>query len=148
MPQMMFMLRKRPFTAAETNTIMTEWPGVQPLIVPDHIAVAPYEGLRYPLLKDETQPVRAKHALAGRRDVTAQLGELRRALDSLNENAEKITETPPVGHELFKLGVLTSKVPQFHLLAAGNPEPESVLISPLYQITIDPALRREAVAGD
>jgi hypothetical protein len=39
-------------------------------------------------------------------------------------------------------------VPQFHLLAAGNPEPDSVLISPLYQITIDPALRREAVAGD
>jgi len=45
MPQMMFMLRKRPFTAAETNTIMTEWPGIEPLIVPDHVAVAPYEGL-------------------------------------------------------------------------------------------------------
>jgi NADH-quinone oxidoreductase subunit G len=111
-------------------------------------SVGPYEGLRYPALKDESNPPQAKHALAGRRDVTAQLGELRRALDSLNENAPKITETPPVGHELFKLGVLTSKVPQFHLLAAGNPEPESVLISPLYQITIDPALRREAVAGD
>src|SRR5205085_11059474 len=60
--------------------------------------VAPYEGLRYPLLKDESEPVQAKHALKGLRDVTAQLGELRRALDSLNENAEKITETPPVGH--------------------------------------------------
>src|SRR5207237_3835569 len=47
--------------------------------------VAPYEGLRYPLLKDETQPAQAKHALAGRRDVSAQLGELRRALDSINE---------------------------------------------------------------
>ena len=44
--------------------------------------------------------------------------------------------------------MLTSKVPQFHLLAAGNPEPDSVLISPLYQITLDPALRREAAAGD
>jgi hypothetical protein len=50
---------------------------------------------------------------------------------------------------LFRLGTLTGKVPQFHLLAAGNPEPESVLISPLYQITVDPPLRRgEAVAGD
>jgi len=110
--------------------------------------VPAYEGLRYPLLKDESKPVQVKHALAGRRDVTAQLAELRRALESLDENAEKITETPPVGHELFKLGVLTSKVPQFHLLAAGNPEPESVLVSPLYQITLDPGLRREAAAGD
>ena len=111
-------------------------------------SVGPYEGLRYPALKDESNPAQARHAIAGRRDVTAQIGELRRALDSMQETAKKITETPPVGHELFKLGVLTSKVPQFHLLAAGNPEPESVLISPLYQITIDPALRREAVAGD
>jgi NADH-quinone oxidoreductase subunit G len=111
-------------------------------------SVAPYEGLRYPLLKDESKPAQAKYALAGRRDVSAQLGELRRALESMDAAAEKITQTPPVGHELFKLGVLTSKVPQFHLLAAGNPEPESVLISPLYQITIDPALRREAAAGD
>jgi hypothetical protein len=59
-------------------------------------------------------------------------------------------ETPPVGHELFKPGELTGKVPQFHLLAAGNPKPPDVLISPLYQITIDAGLRRtdEAVAGD
>jgi NADH-quinone oxidoreductase subunit G len=110
--------------------------------------VPAYEGLRYPLLKDESKPVQVKHALAGRRDVSAQLGELRRSLEALDENALKITGTPPVGHELFKLGVLTSKVPQFHLLAAGNPEPESVLISPLYQITVDPALRRGAVAGN
>src|SRR3989440_695462 len=110
-------------------------------------SVHAYEGLRYPLLKDETEPVQARHALAVRRDATAQLGELRRSVESLDESAEKVSGTPPVGHELFKLGVLTSKVPQFHLLAAGNPEPESVLISPLYQITIDPALRREAAAG-
>jgi hypothetical protein len=45
---------------------------------------------------------------------------------------------------------LTEKTPQFHLLEAGNPEPPSVLISPLYQITIDSKLKREeaAVAGD
>src|SRR5256714_1774737 len=111
-------------------------------------SVHAYEGLRYPLLKDETEPVQARHALAVRRDATAPLGELRRSGETPDESAEKVSGTPPVGHELFKLGVLTSKVPQFHLLAAGNPEPESVLISPLYQITIDPALRREAAAGD
>ncbi|HST53373.1 MAG TPA: molybdopterin-dependent oxidoreductase [Pyrinomonadaceae bacterium] len=110
--------------------------------------VPAYEGLRYPLLKDESKPAQVRHAVAGRRDVSAQLGEMREAVLALDESGEKITATPPVGHELFKLGVLTSKVPQFHLLADGNPEPESVLISPLYQITLDPALRREAVAGD
>ena len=36
-------------------------------------------------------------------------------------------------------GTLTDKVPQFHLLAAGNPRPESVHISPLYQITVKAA---------
>jgi anaerobic selenocysteine-containing dehydrogenase len=110
--------------------------------------VAEYDGLRYPLLKDETIPRQAKRALAGRRDITSALGELRGAVELMDESGEKITGTPAVGHELFKLGTLTGKVPQFHLLAAGNPKPESVLISPLYQITLDPSLRREAVAGD
>ena len=50
---------------------------------------------------------------------------------------EKITVTPDVGHELFKLGMLTDKVPQFHLLATGNPRPETTAVSPLYQITVD-----------
>jgi anaerobic selenocysteine-containing dehydrogenase len=111
-------------------------------------SVPAYEGLRYPLLKDETNPVQVKHARAAAGDGASLAGLLREAVASLDESAEKVTQTPPVGHELFKLGVLTSKVPQFHLLAAGNPEPDSVLISPLYQITIDPALRREAAAGD
>jgi hypothetical protein len=67
----------------------------------------------------------------------------------LSETALKLEGTPEVGHELFKPGTLTGKVPQFPLLAAGNPEPPSVAISPLYQITIDSTLRRtEAVAGD
>jgi hypothetical protein len=34
-PQMLFMLRKRPFTADETKQIMTEWP-VRPMIVPGY----------------------------------------------------------------------------------------------------------------
>jgi NADH-quinone oxidoreductase subunit G len=110
--------------------------------------VPAYDGLRYPLLKDETKPVQAKHTLAASRDITSTLNDLRGAVESMDESGEKIAATPPVGHELFKLGTLTDKVPQFHLLAAGNPKPESVLISPLYQITLDPSLRREAVAGD
>jgi NADH-quinone oxidoreductase subunit G len=110
--------------------------------------VPAYEGLRYPALKDESNPVQVKHAVSAGRDFSASLAGLREAVESLDETAEKITGTPPVGHELFKIGTLTGKVPQFHLLAAGNPEPKSVLISPLYQITLDPSLRREAVAGD
>ncbi|HJU57075.1 MAG TPA: hypothetical protein VJ715_20990, partial [Pyrinomonadaceae bacterium] len=74
---------------------------------------------------------------------------LRLGVEGMSEEAEKLTGTPPVGHELFKPGTLTGKVPQFHLLAAGNPEPPSVLISPLYQITIDANLRQtEAAVGD
>ncbi|HEV7891329.1 MAG TPA: molybdopterin-dependent oxidoreductase [Pyrinomonadaceae bacterium] len=111
-------------------------------------SVPAYEGLRYPLLKDESKPVQVKHALAGGGDHAGALGNLREAVSELGETGDKTVGTPNVGHELFKLGVLTGKVPQFHLLAAGNPEPESVLISPLYQITISPSLRPEAAAGD
>ena len=112
--------------------------------------VPAYNGLRYPLLKDETRPVQAKHAVSEQRSLSEELGRIRGAVEKLSETALKLTGTPPVGHELFKLGTLTEKTPQFHLLAAGNPEPPSVLISPLYQITIDPGLQRrtEAVAGD
>lgn len=111
--------------------------------------VPAYEGLRYPLLKDESKPVQAKHPLAGRRDTTSMLEDLRRGVERLPDTGEKLSETPPVGHELFKPGTLTGKVPQFHLLAAGNPEPPDVLVSPLYQITLDAGLRREALtAGD
>jgi NADH-quinone oxidoreductase subunit G len=112
--------------------------------------VPAYAGLRYPLLKDETQPVQAKYALkqdAG--DGRAQLDALTESVRELDESGERLTGTPPVGHELFKVGTLTGKVPQFHLLAAGNPEPPDVLVSPLYQITLDGSLRREAAtAGD
>ena len=111
--------------------------------------VPAYEGLRYPQLKDESEPVQVKHRLAAGGDVSGALGELRSVVNELPGEGEKLTETPPVGHELFRIGTLTGKVPQFHLLAAGNPEPENVLISPLYQITIDSSLRREtAAAGD
>jgi anaerobic selenocysteine-containing dehydrogenase len=111
--------------------------------------VPPYEGLRYALLKNEAKPVQAKHRQAEQRDITKELDGVRLGVESLSETTEKLMGTPEVGHELFKPGTLTGKVPQFPLLAAGNPEPPTVAISPLYQITLDSALRRaEPVAGD
>lgn len=111
--------------------------------------IAQYEGLRYPNLKDETNPRQARHALAEKRDVANALNALRANVEALSEKGELLEGTPPVGHELFKIGTLTGKVPQFHLLAAGNPKPENVLVSPLYQITLDAGLKREPVtAGD
>jgi len=101
-----------------------------------------YAELRYPLLKDESQPVSAKHAIAPKRDLASEIASIRRAVEGLSNDGEKIGGTPSVGHELFKLGTLTDKVPQFHLLAAGNPKPETFAISPLYQITIDEGLKR------
>jgi NADH-quinone oxidoreductase subunit G len=102
-----------------------------------------YSGLRYPLLKDETQPVQVKHAITAQRDLSAELSEIRKRVEEMDKQAEKNQLTPAVGHELFKLGTLTDKVPQFHLLAAGNPKPETVSISPLYQITVDDELKRQ-----
>ncbi|HYX42848.1 MAG TPA: molybdopterin-dependent oxidoreductase, partial [Pyrinomonadaceae bacterium] len=103
--------------------------------------VPAYEGLRYPLLKDESQPVQVKHALAERRDVTGALQEMRTRVQQMNTTGARPTETPKVGHELFKPGTLTSKTPQFPLLYAGNPKPPTVLVSPLYQITVDENLK-------
>jgi len=101
-----------------------------------------YAELRYPLLKDESQPVPVKHAIAPKRDLASEIAAIRRAIEGLSNDGEKFGDTPSVGHELFKLGTLTDKVPQFHLLAAGNPKPETFAISPLYQITIDEGLKR------
>jgi NADH-quinone oxidoreductase subunit G len=111
--------------------------------------VPAYAGLRYPVLKDESNPVPAKYKIAESRDLTSEMIALREAVQALPGAGDKITVTPKVGHELFKLGTLTDKVPQFHLLAAGNPRPETVRVSPLYQITVDAGLRDElAVAVD
>lgn len=110
--------------------------------------VPAYAGLRYPVLKDESNPVQAKYKIAEQRDLSAELNSLRAAVESLPDSGEKVTTTPRVGHELFKIGTLTDKVPQFHLLAAGNPRPETVRVSPLYQITVDESLRHEAAAVD
>ena len=103
-----------------------------------------YEGLRYPLLKDESQPVQVKHAQAPQHDLSEALESIRKGSGG-QEDAAKTQATPPVGHELFKPGALISKTPQIELLAAGNPTPETFAISPLYQITIDDGLKREPV---
>src|SRR5688572_26270949 len=95
--------------------------------------VAPYSGMRYPLLKDETNPIQAKYVV-GQTDVGEALAAVRNSIEALDETGEKIYGTPKVGHELFRIGNLTDKVPQFHLLASGNPRPETTAISPLYQI--------------
>ena len=109
--------------------------------------VPAYSELRYPLLKDETHPVQAKHTIAERRDLSATVNALASLVEALPETGEKPLLTPKVGHELFKIGALTGKTEQFHLLAAGNPRPETVSISPIYQITIDDRLRATA-SGD
>jgi NADH-quinone oxidoreductase subunit G len=110
--------------------------------------VPAYAGLRYPVLKDESNPVQARYAVAEQRDLTAELSELRAAVEALPATGDKPGVTPKVGHELFKIGTLTGKVPQFQLLAEGNPRPETVRVSPLYQITVDRELRPETVAAD
>jgi NADH-quinone oxidoreductase subunit G len=108
-------------------------------------SVAAYEGIRYPALKDESNPVQAKHTVAASVDVTSQMLTLRRRVESFIETDDKAQATPPIGHELFKPGTLTKRTPQFLLLDAGNPKPPTVLVSPLYQLTVDPNLRRATV---
>ena len=50
---------------------------------------------------------------------------------------EKNNVTPKVGHKLHRLTTMTSKTPQFHLLAHGNPKPENLLVAPLQQFELD-----------
>lgn len=102
-----------------------------------------YTGLRYPILKNESKPVQVKHAIAAERGLDAEFDAIRKQVQALADQGEKINETPPVGHELFKPGTLIGKTPQIQLLAEGNPVPESFAISPLYQITVDEGLKRE-----
>jgi NADH-quinone oxidoreductase subunit G len=98
--------------------------------------VGAYSGMTYPLLKDETNPVQAKHQVANDAPSGQGIDALRERVEALNATGEKINATPDVGTGLFKLGGLTEKVPQFRLLAEGNPRPETNAVSPLYQITI------------
>ncbi|MEP7037594.1 MAG: molybdopterin-dependent oxidoreductase [Acidobacteriota bacterium] len=109
-------------------------------------SVAGYEGLRYPHLKDESKPVQVKHETYAKRELTAEIDALKLNIERLSDESDKNTETPRVGHKLFRLTTMTSKTPQFHLLAHGNPKPENLLVSPLVQFNLDGTLRRGELA--
>ena len=100
-------------------------------------SVPAYEGLRYPALKDESNPARTSYAVAASPDVSGAVTALKARVESMSGDTEKITETPRVGHKLHRLTTMTSKTEQFHLLAHGNPKPGNLLVSPLFQFALD-----------
>lgn len=99
--------------------------------------VAAYEGLRYPMLKDESAPVQAKYEITGGKDVSGWQKSLRARVEAMGDAAEKNTAVPRVGHKLHRVTTMTGKTDQFHLLANGNPKPENLLVSPLIQFGLD-----------
>ena len=109
-------------------------------------SVSAYNGLRYPHLKDESKPVQVKHTIVEKRELTAEFDVLKTKAEKLSNEANKITETPKVGHKLFRLTTMTEKTPQFHLLAHGNPKPENLLVSPLVQFNLDGSARVAEIA--
>lgn len=98
--------------------------------------VQAYEGLRYPALKDESNPVQAKYPIQSELDVSGAAAELRQSLEAGQPGA-KNNDVPHVGHKLHRLTTMTSKTAQFHLLANGNPKPANLLLSPLQQFGLD-----------
>lgn len=100
-------------------------------------AIEPYNGIRYPHLKDESRPVQVKHKIWKKKDLKNQIEVLHERVVRMPEEVEKINITPRVGHKLHRLTTLTSKTPEFHLLAHGNPKPENVFVSPLLQFNLD-----------
>ena len=107
--------------------------------------VPAYTGLRYPDLKDESRPVQVKYEI--RTNSAAQaLDVLKERVASLPDAGEKNTVTPRVGHKLHRLTTMTSKTPQFHLLAHGNPKPENLLVAPLNQFNLDGTPKSEGMA--
>ena len=104
-------------------------------------SVPAYKGLRYPMLKDESNPVQAKHVI-GNNNVSAHVDNLKRSVASVN-GGEKNQQMPQVGHKLHRLTTMTSKTPQFHLLANGNPKPENLLVAPLAQFELDGSPKKD-----
>ncbi len=100
-------------------------------------SVPAYAGLRYPALKDESQPVQASYPAVSGTNVEPAVGSLIERAAKLDVSAGKKTETPPIGHKLHRLTTMTSKTAQFHLLAHGNPKPENLLVSPLLQLDLN-----------
>lgn len=109
--------------------------------------ISHYFGLRYPALKDESQPVQVKHPLASGRDLSTEIAVLQKRLETMPNEGSKNNVTPRIGHKLHRLTTLTSKTDQFHLLAAGNPKPDNLLVSPLVQFNLDGTPREVADAA-
>ncbi len=109
-------------------------------------SVAPYEGIRYPHLKDESNPVQVKHSIASKRDLSKESDALTQNAENLPDEAEKNTHTPRIGHKLHRITTLTGKTPQFHLLAHGNPKPENLLVAPLVQLNLDGTVKTQEIA--
>ncbi len=109
-------------------------------------SVPAYEGLRYPMLKDESNPVQVKHAVNSAPDLSKYSDVLKQRADQMSDDSGKNLETPRIGHKLHRLTVMTSKTEQFHLLAHGNPKPDNLLLSPLVQFDLDGKPRESAAA--
>ena len=107
-------------------------------------SVPAYAGVRYPDLKDESRPVQVKHEITSS---SSGLNGLGSRIESLPDNAEKNVTTPKVGHKLHRLTTMTSKTPQFHLLAHGNPKPQNLLVAPLQQFNLDGTPKGEDMAA-
>lgn len=106
-------------------------------------AVPSYDGLRYPDLKDESNPVQAKYELSSN-GIDAEA--LKKLADAIPAGGTKNTAVPKVGHKLHRLTTMTSKTPQFHLLAHGNPKPDNLLVSPLVQFNADGTTSSDGMA--
>lgn len=107
-------------------------------------ATPAYAGLRYPAMKDESNPATAKYMVADATDLAGKIDALRQSVEQFDGSAGKIDAAPRVGHKLHRLTTLTSKTAQFHLLANGNPKPENLLVSPLAQFELDGSPRENA----
>lgn len=99
--------------------------------------VSAYGGFRYPAMKDESNPVKAEYEIYGEKDLSNQIKTLAERVEALSDEENKNKETPRVGHKLHRLTTMTSKTPQFHLLANGNPKPENLHVSPVKQFDIN-----------
>jgi hypothetical protein len=75
--------------------------------------------------------VQVKHEIVAQRDLSNEFAILRKAVEAMDDTANKEQLTPGVGHELFKPGPFDRKGRhRLHLLVAGNPKPENILVSP------------------
>ncbi|NNE67532.1 MAG: molybdopterin-dependent oxidoreductase [Pyrinomonadaceae bacterium] len=105
-------------------------------------SVKSYEGIRYPDLKDESNPVSVKYEV-GNKDISGAMEALKNFAASLPDDASKNTTRPKVGHKLHRITTMTGRTRQFHLLANGNPKPENLLVSPLVQFELDGTPKNE-----